>query len=99
MQVRRTGSETRHHTDPHLAGAKQILIALAATFIGVKIVTSIMILYFFPSWTAFWIIMALSAIGFMPLIMFAPGYVRRHYRLWQWRLRRKRLLREEWNVD
>lgn len=78
---------------------KQILIALCGSFIGVKVVTSAMILYVYPSWTAFGIIMALSALWFAPLIYWGPGYVRRRYRLWQVRLRRKRLLREEWHVD
>lgn len=99
MQVRRTDSDIKHRTDPHVADAKQIVIAFSATFIGVKIVTSAMILYVYPSWTAFWIIMGLSALWFAPLVIFGPSYVKRRYRLWLVRLRRKRLLREEWNVD
>ena len=69
-----------------------------AALVWVKLATSFLILFYFPSWHAFAIVMLLS----VPWLIVGGVYgVRRapvHYRLWKVRKLRKRLIHEEWHV-
>jgi hypothetical protein len=72
---------------------------MALTLIAFKIVTSVLIVWFFPSWTAVLIVVGLSALWILPLLYVVPRHFQGRYRLWNVRLRRRRLLQEEWRID
>lgn len=65
----------------------------------VKLVASILTLYYFPSWHAVLIVGVLS----FPWLIGGGYYLGRtswfRYRFWKYRHLRKRLLREEWLLD
>jgi hypothetical protein len=65
----------------------------------VKLVASVLTLYYFPSWNA---VLIISVLSFPWLV--AGGYFGGRsswfrYRYWKYRHLRKRLLREEWLLD
>ncbi|MEZ4524031.1 MAG: hypothetical protein R3A46_20730 [Thermomicrobiales bacterium] len=66
---------------------------------GVKLVASVLTLYYFPSWHAVLIVGMLS----LPWFIAGGYYLGRstwlRYRFWKYRHLRKRLLREEWHLD
>lgn len=66
---------------------------------GLKLVASILTLYYFPSWHAVLIVGVLS----LPWLIAGGYYLGRsgwfRYRYWKHRHLRKRLLREEWLLD
>ncbi len=78
---------------------RAIIKSQIAALGGVKLVASILTLYYFPSWQALLIIVVLS----LPWIAAGGFFLGRaswnHYRFWKYRHLRERLLREEWNVD
>lgn len=65
----------------------------------VKLVASVLTLYYFPSWEAVLIIAVLS----LPWLVGGGYFLGRsswfRYRSWKYRHLRKRLLREEWLLD
>lgn len=75
------------------------LWGMALTLIGFKIVTSVLILWYFPSWNAVLIVVALSSLWFLPLLYLVPRHVSVRQRLWRMRLRRRELVRQEWKVE
>jgi hypothetical protein len=79
--------------------SRAILITHIATLGGFKIVTSILILYFFPSWSAVLVVLGLSVPWIVAAIWYFGVYSRLHLRLVRMRVRRKELVRQEWNID
>ena len=79
--------------------SRATLIIHIATLGGFKIVTSILILYFFPSWEALVVVLGLSVPWIVAAIWYFGVYSRVHLRLVRVRARRKELVRQEWNVD
>lgn len=79
--------------------ARTTLITQVATFGVFKLVTSIMIIWFFPSWEAVLVVLGLSVPWIIAAIWFGGIYSRIRLRLVRVRLRRKELLRQEWHVD
>jgi hypothetical protein len=78
---------------------RSVLIAHIATLAGFKLVTSILILAFFPSWHALIVIVALS-VPWVAVGLWYGGVVSRiRLRLVRARMRRKKMLHQEWNVD
>jgi hypothetical protein len=65
----------------------------------VKLVASVLTLYYFPSWHAVVVIAVLST----PWLAVGGYYLARsgrgRYRFWKYRHLRRRLIREEWIVD
>jgi len=78
---------------------RPVLIAQIATLGVFKIVTSIMILYFFPSWHALLVVIGLSIPWVLGGCWYAGFYSRIKLRLIRVRARRKKLLYQEWHVD
>ncbi len=78
---------------------RAIIKAQIAALGGIKLVATILTLYYFPSWQAVMIVVVLS----LPWIVGAFYYFGRvgwlRYRFWSYRHLRARLLREEWNLD
>ena len=85
--------------DHHVAGARETLWGMALTLIAFKVITSVLVVWFFPSWTAVLLVIGLSALWILPLLYIVPRHMQRRYRLWNVRLRRRRLLEAEWNAD
>jgi len=79
--------------------ARPVLITYVATLGVFKIVTSILILYYFPSWHAVVIIVALSIPWIVAGVWAGGIYSRVRLRLLRVRRRRKALLHQEWHVD
>ena len=83
-----------------LSDADRTLIKGQIAALGlVKLVASVLTLYYFPSWHAVLIVVVLS----LPWIVGGGYYLGRtswfRYRFWKFRHLRKRLLREEWLMD
>ena len=78
-------------------------MAVVWTFVGalatVKLLTSIMILYYFPSWHTLVLVLALSVVWLIPPIYYFTRNPRGRYRLLRARARRNELLRQEWEVE
>ena len=79
--------------------SRTILIAHIATLGGFKVVTSVLILYYFPSWEAVLIVCGLSVPWFVAAIWYFGLVTRVRLRLMRVRARRAQLLHQEWNVD
>ena len=73
------------------------------SFIGAlfafKFVTSIFILYYFPSWHTVLFLAVLSTAWFVPPIYYLARNPRGRFRLLRARVRRGELLRQEWEVE
>ncbi|CAN5164513.1 hypothetical protein BH24CHL1_BH24CHL1_19860 [soil metagenome] len=78
-------------------------MAVVWTFVGslatVKLLTSIMILYYFPSWHTLVLVLALSVVWIVPPFYYFTRHSRGRYRLLRARVRRNELLRQEWEVE
>lgn len=78
-------------------------MAVVWTFVGslitVKLLTSLLILYYFPSWHTLVLVLALSVVWFVPPFYYFTRHSRNRYRLLRVRLRRNELLRQEWEVE
>ena len=79
--------------------ARTVLIAHIATFVGFKIVTSILIIYYFPSWGAVLVVAGLSVPWVVAAIWYFGLISHIKLRLIRVRAKRKRLIHQEWNVD
>lgn len=88
----------RGYTSP-MDDSRTIIIAHVATLGVFKLVTSVMILYFFPSWHALIVIVALSIPWIVAGIWYGGLYSRVRVRLVRGRRRRALLIHQEWNVD
>lgn len=78
---------------------RAILIAHIATLGGFKFATSILILYFFPSWHALIMILALSVPWIVAGCWYFGVYSRVRLRLVRGRMRRGAMVHKEWHVD
>ncbi|CAN5767719.1 hypothetical protein BH23CHL2_BH23CHL2_25050 [soil metagenome] len=83
-----------------LSDADRAVIKSQIAALGfVKLVASVLTLYYFPSWHAVLIVAVLS----LPWLVVGGYYLGRtswfRYRFWKYRHLRQRLLQEEWNVD
>jgi hypothetical protein len=78
---------------------KSVVLAFVASLATVKLVTSIMIVYFFPSWHTVMLTVALSLVWFVPPIIYLADRSPGRYRLIRGRMRRQELLRQEWEVE
>lgn len=77
---------------------KSVVWAFVGSLMTVKLVTSILILYYFPTWHALVLVVALSLLWFVPPVAYLATTSQMKYRLFKVRLRRKELLRQEWDV-
>lgn len=76
-----------------------VVWTFAGSLITVKLVTSLMILYYFPSWHTLVLVVALSVVWFVPPVYYFTHYSRSNFRLVRARVRRQELLRQEWEVE
>lgn len=79
--------------------ARTVIKARIATIAAVKLVTSILTLYYFPSWHALVVVVGLSVPWVVGGIYYAVRSSWLGYRIWRFRQFRKRLIREEWEVE
>lgn len=77
---------------------RAVVWAFVGSLVTVKLVTSIMILYYFPSWHTLLLVVALSIVWFLPPIFYLGMHSKAHARLVRARMRRRELLRQEWDV-
>lgn len=80
-------------------GDKQVVWAFVGSLFAVKFLTSLLVLYYFPSWHTLLIVVALSFFWFVPPIYYFSTHSKGHIRLLKARARRKELLRQEWDVE
>lgn len=83
-----------------LSKADKTIIKTQIAALGfVKLVASILTLYYFPSWHAILVVAVLS----LPWLVAGGYYLGRsswfRYRYWKYRHLRTRLIREEWLLD
>jgi predicted membrane channel-forming protein YqfA (hemolysin III family) len=79
--------------------ARTVLTAFILTLVGFKVVTSIMVLYFFPSLHALVLVIALSSMWVIGGVIYGGIYSRVKLRLLRARAKRNKLLHQEWHVD
>lgn len=75
------------------------MLAFIGSLATVKLVTSIMIVYYFPSWHTVMLTVVLSIIWFGPPLFYLADRSPGKYRLFRGRMRRKELVRQEWHVE
>lgn len=92
-------ARTTRVREPAGEDVRATLWGMALTLIGFKIVTSVLILWYFPSWNALFIVIALSSLWFLPLAYLVPRHVSIRQRIWRMRLKRRELMHQEWNID
>jgi hypothetical protein len=78
---------------------KTVVWTFVGSLITVKLVTSVVILYYFPSWHTLLLVGALSVAWFLPPVMYLMSKSPGRYRLLRARARRRELVRQEWNVE
>ncbi|HUG15492.1 MAG TPA: hypothetical protein VMM78_10815 [Thermomicrobiales bacterium] len=78
---------------------RAVLTAFVVTLVAFKLVTSVMVLYFFPSLHALIIVLALSSMWIIAGAIYGGLTTRVKMRFLRARARRRQLLYEEWNVD
>lgn len=76
-----------------------ILLAFSWTLIAFKLVTSALVLFFFPSVEALVVVVVLSVPWVIGAFVYFGMYTRIKMRLVRARARRRRLIYQEWNVD
>lgn len=76
-----------------------VVWTFAGSLITVKLLTSLLILYHFPSWHTLVLVLALSVVWFVPPFYYFSRHSQGHFRLLRGRARRNELLRQEWEVD
>lgn len=76
-----------------------VIWAFVASLFMIKIVTSVMIFYIFPSWHTFLLLVLLSVIWFVVPVAYFSRNSRHRFRLLRARARRKQLLQQEWEVE
>ena len=78
---------------------KSVVWAFVGSLVTIKLFTSVMVLYYFPSWHTLMLVVALSIAWFIPPFFYLGLHTHRRYRLVKVRLRRKELMRQEWDVE
>lgn len=78
---------------------RTILTAMIVTVVSFKLITSVMVLYFFPSLHALVLVLALSVMWIIAGVTYGGIYSRVKLRLLRVRARRRQLIHEEWNID
>jgi hypothetical protein len=82
---------------------KTVVWAFVGSLATVKLLTSILILYYFPSWHTLGLVVILSLFWIAPPLYYLGLYVKRYsdgrYRLIRARRRRKELVRQEWEIE
>jgi hypothetical protein len=78
---------------------RTVLIAMIMTLVGFKLITSVMVFYFFPSLHTLVMVLALSVTWIIAGVYYGGVYSRVKYRLLRGRARRRELIYKEWNVD
>lgn len=78
---------------------RAVLWAYVGALSVFKVVTSIFILYYFPSWHTLLFVIALSVMWFAVPVYYVVRNPRGRYRLFRARIRRNELLRQEWEVE
>ncbi len=76
-----------------------VLWTFVGSLVAVKLITSLLILYHFPSWHSVMLVVMLSVIWFVPPLYYLVRNPRARYRLLRARARRHKLLRQEWEVE
>ncbi len=76
-----------------------ILMTFAWTLAAFKLVTSALVLFFFPSVEALLIVVALSVPWVIGGFVYFGFYARIRMRLMRVRARRRQLIYQEWNLD
>ncbi len=76
-----------------------ILLTFVWTLVAFKLITSIMVLFFFPSVEALVVVLALSVPWVIGGFIYFGFYTRVKMRLVRVRARRRKLIYQEWNVD
>jgi hypothetical protein len=79
--------------------ARTVIIGLVAILTSFKIITSLLILYFFPSWEAVILVLGLSALWIYIGIWWGGLHSALRLRLVRARIRRNELIRQEWQLD
>jgi hypothetical protein len=90
-------STTRYTEDSN--ELRSVIVLQVATLGIFKLLTSAMIVYFFPSWHALLVVAGLSVPWLIAGAWYTGWYSRLRLRLLRVRARRNRLLYEEWHVD
>lgn len=90
---------TYHAESESDANERAILKTFVLTLVALKVVTSAMILYVFPSMHALVVVLALSLMWLIAGVTYGGAYSRIKFRLLKARARRRQLLHQEWNVD
>jgi hypothetical protein len=75
------------------------IVTHVATIGVFKLVTSILVLYYFPSWHAVSVILAVSVPWIVAGVWYFGLYTRIRVRLVRGRMRRRALMHQEWHVD
>jgi Na+-driven multidrug efflux pump len=78
---------------------RAVLTAMIMTVVSFKLITSLLIFYFFPSWHTLMFLLALSVSWIIAGVYYGGVYSRVKYRLLRARARRRRLIHQEWHVD
>jgi hypothetical protein len=78
---------------------KTVVWTFVGSLVTVKLVTSVVILFYFPSWHTLLLVVALSVAWFLPPLLYLMSRSPGKYRLLRGRARRRELLRQEWNVE
>jgi hypothetical protein len=78
---------------------RAVLTAMIMTLVGFKLITSVMVFYFFPSLHTLVFVLALSVTWIIAGAYYGGVYSRVKYRLLRARARRRQLIYKEWNVD
>lgn len=79
--------------------SRTALITQIATFGAFKVVTSVLILWFFPSWEALLVVLGLSVPWIIGAVWYFGIASTVRLRLIRVRAKRKELLRQEWRLD
>lgn len=78
---------------------RAIIWTFVGTLAGFKVLTSVLVFYYFPSWYTFVVLVAINVVWFIPLFYYLPRFFHGRYRLWNVRIKRRRLIEQEWNVE
>jgi hypothetical protein len=79
--------------------AHATLVGMVAVLVGFKVVTSLLVLVFFPSLETALVVVGLSVMWLLAAGWWAASHARAPARLLRARARRRRLIRQEWRAD
>jgi hypothetical protein len=78
---------------------RAILTTMIMTVVSFKLITSVMVLYFFPSLHTLILVLALSVMWIVAGAIYGGIYSRVKLRLLRARAKRRHLVYKEWHVD